>query len=367
MSRLSVHLSGTLGTFTLDVAFDASVRAVTALFGASGSGKTTVLRCLAGLVRLPGSRLVVDGDVWQDETTFLPPHRRPVGYVFQEPSLFPHLTVRANLTYGTRRRAAAPGIGFDKVVDILGLGSMLERHPDRLSGGEAQRVAIGRAVLAHPRLLLMDEPLASLDAPRKAEILPLVERLRDEAGIPILYVSHAIEEVIRLADTLVLLSEGRVAAVGGVEELMCRLDLHPVTGRHEAGAVISARVVAHDAEFGLTALAFGPHILRVARLDLEEGRSLRVRIRARDVTIAMERPVRTSVLNVFPGRVARIEDSQAPQVDVLLDIGAPLIARITRRSLVDLDLKEGMAVHALVKAVAIDRHSLGRAGASRED
>jgi molybdate transport system ATP-binding protein len=258
------------------------------------------------------------------------------------------------------------------VVDLLGIASLLARRPRDLSGGEKQRVAIGRALLSNPRLLLMDEPLASLDAPRKAQILPFVERLRDELKIPIIYVSHAMDEIIRLADTLVLLSDGQVAAVGGVADLTSRLDLRPLTGRYEAGAVIQAAVARQDAGDGLSELAFPGGRLVVPRVELPHGTPVRARIRARDVSLALSVPDDISILNIFAARVVEIADEPGAQLDIRLDIGTPtepvaLWARITARSAHRLGLAPGMPVVALVKAVALDRTSLGRLGPERPD
>ena len=362
---LSVDVKRRFGDFLLEARFEAA-GGVTALFGRSGSGKTSLVNLLAGLERPEAGRIAVDDQVLFDSRHGIdvPPERRRIGYVFQDARLFPHLSVRGNLTYGMNLVPPAERHqDFDAVVALLGLESLLQRRPHALSGGEKQRVAIGRALLASPRLLLMDEPLASLDAPRKEEILPLIERLRDQLGVPVVYVSHVMEEVVRLADTLVLLSDGAVAAVGGVEELSARLDLRPVTGRHEAGAVLAVTVAGHDQEFGLSRLEFLGNRLLVPRLDLEIGSRLRIRIRARDVALALEPPAGTSILNVIPGVVREIEAGDGPRVDVLIDAGAPLIARITRRSAHALGLEPGKTVFALIKAVAIDRQSLGGRGA----
>ena len=261
---------------------------------------------------------------------------------------------------------------MEEVVRTLGIGSLLRRRPHHLSGGEKQRVALGRALLASPSLLLMDEPLASLDGPRKSEVLPFIEALRDEFDIPIVYVTHAIEEIVRLADTMVLVSDGGIAAVGGVEELMSRLDLRPLTGRYEAGAVLTAEVETIDPEFSLANLRFAGGVLRVAGADLVPGQTVRVRVRARDVSLALARPTDISVLNIFEGDVTEVGDTvdetSGAQVDVRLDIGVPLWARITRRSVDDLGIAPGKRVHALIKAVAIDRQSLGMRGvAARRD
>jgi molybdate transport system ATP-binding protein len=302
------------------------------------------------------------------DRTDVPPERRRLGYVFQEDRLFPHLSVHGNLTYGLKRAPKAERrIGLDEVVALLGIESLLRRRPGDLSGGEKQRVSLGRALLANPRLLLMDEPLANLDQPRKDEVLPFIERLRDELAIPMVYVSHAMEEIVRLADTMVLISDGRAVAVGPVEDLTSRLDLRPLTGRYEAGSVLEAQVRGHDKTFGLTRLAFAGGQLMVPHVALPLGTPLRVRVRARDVALALAPPEGTSIQNIFPARVKDLARDQGPLVDVLLDAGgAPLWARVTARACQALTLEPGRQVYALVKAVAVDRHSLGRHGAARE-
>ena len=366
---IEVDVEKRLGGFALSVRFTAPAAGIIALFGRSGAGKTSIVNMLAGLLRPDRGRISVDG-----ETLFssvdridLPPERRRLGYVFQEGRLFPHYSVRGNLTYGAGRRD--PAVDFDAVVAMLGLGALLERRPSDLSGGEKQRVAIGRALLASPRLLLMDEPLASLDAPRKAEILPFIERLRAELRIPIIYVSHVMEEIVRLADTLVLLSDGTVAAVGTVEELTSRLDLRPLTGRSEAGAVIRTTVAGHDIAFGLSELAFPGGRLRVSHLALPLGTPVRVRIRARDVALATTRPTDISMRNVIAARIVEIVAERGPLVDIHLDIGRPgqpvaLWARITQRAARELDLAVGGEVFALLKTVSLDRSSLGGHGSA---
>ena len=365
---LEVAATRRIGDFGLDVRFSVAAGGITALFGRSGAGKTSTVNLIAGLARPDSGRIALDDLVLFDSESGidLQPERRRIGYVFQEGRLFPHMTVSGNLAYGTKRIASRERrIPFDHVVALLGLEALLHRHPENLSGGEKQRVAIGRALLSSPRLLLMDEPLASLDAPRKAEILPFIERLRDELKIPIVYVSHVMEEIVRLADTMVLLSEGQVAAVGPLDDVMSRLDLRPLTGRYEAGAVIPVTVAGHDDAFGLTHLAFAGGQLHVPRLDLDAGQRLRVRIRARDVALAIEKPAHISILNVFPGTVAEIA-SDGGLADVVVNIGAKVWARITARSLHELGLRPGSKVFALVKAVAIDRHSMGRSGTPRD-
>jgi molybdate transport system ATP-binding protein len=364
MSPLQARFTLERGAFRLDARFDAG-RGVTALFGASGSGKTTVLRCIAGLTRAPSGYVALEGQCWQDEARgwFVPAHKRPCGYVFQESSLFAHLSVRRNLAYGWRRIPAAERrTEFDRTVELLGLAPLLERMPGNLSGGERQRVAMGRAILASPRLLLMDEPLASLDTGRKAEILYYIERLRDELALPILYVSHALDEVVRLADRVVLLSEGRVLAAGPVGEMTARTELRAYLGRFEGGAVIDTRVAEHDLHWGLTRLEFAGGSLFAPDVDALVGERVRVRVRARDVSLALTRPQDASFLNIVPGVVRSIAASEGASVDIVLDAGgAALIARVTRRSVAALGLEPGRGVYALIKSVAIDRHSVGYA------
>ncbi|HSO06921.1 MAG TPA: molybdenum ABC transporter ATP-binding protein [Pelomicrobium sp.] len=359
---LELKVQKQLGAFRLDAEVAAGGR-VTALFGRSGSGKTTLANVAAGLVKPDRGRVVLGGTVVFDSERGIDvaAHRRRVGYIFQEARLLPHLTVRGNLLYGYQRTPAAERtVELAEVVELLGIAHLLERRPAGLSGGEKQRVAIGRALLTSPRMLLMDEPLASLDNLRKAEILQYIDRLKEELNVPILYVSHAIDEVVRLADTVVVLSDGAVRAAGPVEEVMGRLDLRPLTGRYEGGAVIEARVVAQDLDFGLATLRFSGGDLHVANLEALVGEPVRVRVRARDVALALERPEGLSMLNVLAGTVAEIADEGGAIVDVRVQVGDDaLISRITRRSLHDLGLAPGQPVYALIKAVALDRRSLG--------
>ena len=359
--RLEVSVARRLGAFALEAAF-ASGGGVTALFGRSGSGKTSVLNAIAGLLRPERGRIALDGEPLFDAAAGVDvaAHRRRIGYVFQEGRLLPHLTVRQNLLYG-RRFARGPGaVTLDKVTELLGLAALLERRPHDLSGGEKQRIAIGRALLADPLLLLMDEPLAALDAPRKSEILYYIERLRDEVGVPIVYVSHSLDEVVRLADTVVVMSEGRVLDSGPVDETMARMELRPYLGRFEGGAVIEARVAEQDLEMGLARLDFPGGALYAPDVDALVGERVRVRIRARDVSLATVRPEAISMLNVLPGTLTALGESAGASVDVQIDVaGTILLARITRKSVEALGLAPGRAVFALVKAVAIDRHSVG--------
>jgi molybdate transport system ATP-binding protein len=348
------------GSFALDVDFTAPDAGVTAVFGPSGSGKTTLLRCLAGLDRAAGGLLEVGGEVWQDEARgwFVPTHRRRVGYVFQDAGLFAHLSVRRNLDYGWRRTAAGQRrVAFDEAVEWLGLAPLLARDPRGLSGGERQRVAIARALLASPRLLLMDEPLAALDVAARREILPYLERVHAALEVPIVYVSHSAGEVLRLADHLLLLAGGRVRAAGPAGEVATRLDLLPWASDGELGAVVEATVAAHDDAFALTYVDFAGGRLSLPRLAAAPGSRLRVRVLATDVTLALDRPQRTSVLNIVAARVAEIAEDVsggAGQPVVKLDAGGtPLLAQITRKSLANLDLRPGQELYAVIKGVAL--------------
>ena len=361
---LDVAIRQRLDRFRLDVAFEAPGEGITALFGPSGAGKSSTVNAIAGLAHQAEGRIVLKDQVLFDSSarTFLPPERRRIGYVFQEPRLFPHLSVRRNLLYGWRRaRPRAPQHEIDKVVEMLGLGPFMERGPGALSGGEKQRVALGRALLSNPALLLLDEPLAAMDQARKGEILPYLERLRDEAGIPMVYVSHSIEEVTRLADRMVVLNQGAVAAEGSVFEITARLDLFPFTGRYEAGAVIETRVLRQDPAYAMTCLGFGGGELWVPAVDLPEGARVRVRLRARDVILDRARPTTSSVNNILEGVVTKIREDPGPFVDVQLDCkGTRILARITRRSLARMDLKPGEQAFALAKSVTIDRRAVTR-------
>jgi molybdate transport system ATP-binding protein len=361
---IAVDIAARHGTFRLEVAFRAEAPIV-GLFGRSGAGKTCLVNVLAGISRPERGTIVVSGITLFDSARGIdvPPERRRLGYVFQDDLLFPHLDVESNLLYGFQRAPLDQRVIDPKhVIELLGLGSLLERLPTALSGGERQRVAIGRALLAQPRLLLMDEPLASLDVGRRDEVLRYIELLRDDLHIPIVYVSHSVAEITRLADTMVLLSEGKALAVGEVDEVMGRIDLRPQTGRYEAGAVIDTVVAAHDVDYGLTTLRFDGGDLTVPNVEALIGERVRVRIRARDVSIALARPEGLSIVNVLEGSVAAIADDRRPIVELQLRVGAArLQARITRRSCDELRLAEGRRVYALVKAVSLDRRSVGYA------
>ncbi len=341
-----------LGDFRLDVELALPMRGITGLLGASGSGKTTLLRCIAGLEQASTGRLVVDGEVWHDAATSRPVHERPLGYVFQEARLFPHLDVRRNLAYGQSRRGAG-AVDFDEVVELLGLAPLLERMPDDLSGGEAQRVAIARALLAAPRFVLMDEPLASLDRPRREEVLPFLDRLHAELEIPIVYVSHSVDEVCRLCDYLVIMRDGSAVAHGELHEVLARLDVQLLTGE-DAGAVLETTVSDYDAEDDLTRLGFSGGTFLVPGRVGAAGQPLRLRIRAGDVSLCRDRPEQSTILNIVPGIIEELQDGDGPTVLVRLKVGEDmLVARITRRSVRELGLRVGDEVLAQVKSVAV--------------
>jgi len=353
---LDVHIVRQQGDFRLDVAFRSPDVGVTALFGRSGAGKTSVVNMVAGLVRPDRGHIIVNGRTLFDAAKGLhrPPETRRMGYIFQDGRLFPHLSVKSNLTYGLRRTPPAERhVALDDVVDLLGIGHLLHRRPAKLSGGEKQRVAIGRALLTSPSLLLMDEPLASLDRSRKAEVMPFLARLCVELSTPILYVSHSLEEVLNLADTMVLLDGGRVSAAGRLEDLMNRRDLQRLTGAADIGTIIAAAVEAH--EDGMTRLRFQGGVLWVPEMAAPRGSPLRVRIGARSVAIALQEPADTSFQNIFRGKVTAIADGPGDFRDVQIDIGSPLLARITPRALHRLSLTPGKPVYALVKSAVVAR------------
>jgi molybdate transport system ATP-binding protein len=350
MSGIKALFKRVLGDFALDVSLQLPGRGVTAIFGPSGSGKTTLLRSIAGLERESsrlGGYLAVNGDVWQDEAKgiFKPVHSRSLGYVFQAANLFSHLTVQGNLDYGMRRVPLAERkVSFTQATELLGIEKLLHRQPDTLSGGERQRVAIARALATSPQLLLMDEPLAALDVQRKAEVLPYLERLHTELAIPVIYVSHAPDEVARLADHLVLLDAGRVLASGPTRELMTRLDL-PLAHGDAAAAIINAVVTRVEPDYHLSHAEFVGGQISLLSPNLQVGQRVRVRIQARDVSLTLERQQGTSVLNIFAANVLVISPDSPGQVMVALDAGgSTILARITQKSLETLQLQPGSPV-----------------------
>lgn len=352
---LEVDLAHGQGAFRAEMSFLAQGR-LTCLFGRSGAGKTTLVNAIAGLIRPREGRIVADGAVLLDTAkgVFVPPYRRRIGYVFQEGRLFPHFSVRQNLLFGRWFVGGEVGPDPAAVTELLGIGHLLDRRPSTLSGGEKQRVAIGRALLARPRLLLMDEPLASLDEARKAEILPYIERLRDEGGVPIVYVSHAVSEVVRLADTVVMLEAGRVVATGPATEILVQTRLGPMAGERDAGAVLEGCVLDRDEVFGLARVATGAGEVWVPGA-MRPGERVRLLVPAREVMIATERPAGISALNVLPAVIECLA-AVGGAVEVTLACGeARLLARVTRKSAAELALAPGRVVHALLKSMSLDR------------
>ncbi|MGA2552012.1 MAG: molybdenum ABC transporter ATP-binding protein [Burkholderiaceae bacterium] len=363
-AELELDISVRLGQFQLDAKFTAPARGITALFGRSGAGKTTVINALAGIVRPSRGSIRVDGQTWFDaeRAIDLRISERAVGYVFQDARLFPHLNVRSNLLYGLKRaqrRGRTVRVQMDEVVTLLGLKTLLGRRPGHLSGGEQQRVALGRALLCQPEVLLMDEPLAALDAPRKSEVLPYIEKLRDEFRVPIIYVSHSLEEITRLADYVVILAQGRSVAAGGLIEIMQDPHFAPLIGRYEAGSVLECKVRSHDADTQLTTLSFAGGVLVVPEVALPVGHSVRVRLRAREVALATSYCGELSITNQLEGRVAGIIERQGPYVEIAVAIGPSIVrALITRQSRERLGIAQGSLVFALVKSVTLDRRSV---------
>ena len=379
---IGAHFTHCYDDFVLDVDLALPATGVTVLYGHSGSGKTTLLRCLAGLVHAPGGTLSVDGDQWQGDEVFVPIHKRPIGYVFQEPSLFEHLTVEGNLSYAQKRVDLADSSGSvlssEEVIELLGIENLLQRKPNQLSGGEKQRVAIARALFSQPELLLMDEPLASLDTQRKREILPYLEKLRLELKIPIIYVTHSIDELSRLADWVVVLDQGRVAANGSLADVLTALD-SPMQ-LDDAGVVLETTIVSREAQWDLMRVGFIGGKLLLADNGRAEGETLRVRVDARDVSLTLSQHTDTSILNALPATV--IEISACLSQDAVLvklglghqstaaldeskvmdeqskagrDSNEILLSRITRRSAEHLALAVGSQVWAQIKSVAVLR------------
>ena len=352
-ARLQLQRPG----FSLDVDLHLPGSGVTAFFGPSGCGKTTCLRAIAGLTRAHGSHVSVNGEVWQDDAQQIwrATHERALGYVFQEASLFDHLNVRRNIDYGLQRTPSARRkVALELAVELLGIGHLMNRKPAALSGGERQRVAMARALATSPRVLLMDEPLAALDAQRKAEVLPYLERLHQTLDIPVLYVSHAMDEVARLAQHMVLLDQGKVIACGDLQELIVQLDL-PLAQGDAAAAVIDGTVMHYDPSDCIATVAFeGGQLLLPTHKALPNGTPVRLRVQARDVSVALQAPQDSSILNIVPAVIAQLRQDSPGQMIVALDIGSTrLLARVTQRSIQALGLAPGQAAFAQVKAVSI--------------
>ena len=356
MSIIKARFELSYDDFKLDVDLTWPSTGVTVLFGHSGSGKTTLLRCIAGLEKAPKGYLEINGRVWQDSerNVFLPTYKRPLGYVFQEANLFSHLSVLANLHYGLKRIKNNLGlIKLNQIIELLGIGHLLTRMPNNLSGGERQRVAIARALALNPEILLMDEPLASLDFKRKQEILPYLSRLHQQLDIPVVYVTHSQEEVAQLADTLVILEDGCILASGPLSEMQSRLDL-PQAKDREAATVWQVTIAEHESDYHLTRVEFDGGTLSLTAVDADIGTELRVQIYARDVSITLTEPSATSILNVLPAVINQLNAGRESQAVVQLQLGQQLLlAHITRKSLLLLDLQIGMSVFVQIKGTSI--------------
>ena len=360
-SALSLQLRSQRGEFRLDVEAEIPLAGITAIFGPSGSGKTSLLRLIAGLDRPGEGRIAMGGDVWSDSArrVFMPAHKRPVGLVFQDARLFAHLSVAGNLAYGQARAGTEPPrFDSETIIAALDLAPLLARRPASLSGGEAQRVALGRALLAQPRLLLLDEPMAGLDHARRAELLPYLDTTLRQLEIPALYVSHSVEEVVRLADRVLALSHGQCVAIGPVEDVFARLEIEPLEREFEAGSILAGRLVAHDRRLQLSRVDIGGQVLELPMpVAVQPGETVRLRIRARDVAIATLKPQAISIRNVLDGRIVGISEiGNSPYADLTVSIGtSQLKARLTRASVEALELVPGQVVYALVKSASFDR------------
>ena len=350
------------GNFVVQTAFSGPGSGVTALYGPSGAGKTSVVNMVAGLMRPDNGHITINGHCLfsKVEKINLPPESRRIGYVFQDGRLLPHLSVKSNLMYGlTRTPAKDRFVRPDQIVDLLGIGHLLKRRPAGLSGGEKQRVAIGRALLTSPELLLMDEPLASLDQARKNEVMPFIQRLCHEFSLPVLYVSHSLEEILNLAAYLVLIDNGKVEAAGPIEELLSQPELAPMLPREDFGSVVSTTVSVTRDAYDLTHLTFAGGILKVPGFKVEQGSRVRVRIPAQSVGIALQPPQQSSFQNIFPGTIESISNGSGPFVTLRIDVGHPLLARITLNAKEDLGLHHGQKVYALVKSVNVSHGGNG--------
>jgi molybdate transport system ATP-binding protein len=362
MTEIIAQFKLDYGAFALDVDLRLPSSGITVLFGHSGSGKTTLLRCIAGLQHAPQGFLSINGNIWQDSDNklFLPAHKRSLGYVFQEANLFAHLTVQDNLAYGLKRirqNTKHKNRIVRQIIELLGIEHLMERMPERLSGGERQRVAIARALVLNPEVLLMDEPLASLDFKRKQEILPFLTRLHNELNIPVLYVTHSQQEVAQLADYLLVLADGQVQAAGLLSETLSRLDL-PMAQDQQAGSVWQVSIIGHEVAYHLTHVGFEGGELSLPSINAPLGTSLRIQIHARDVSITFEVPKATSILNVLPATITDImDDAENGQTVLRLQVGSqPLLAHITRKSAHCLNLQTGMNVFVQIKSTSLLTH-----------
>ena len=359
---IEIKIRHPLADFVLDVDFSIDANTTTALFGPSGAGKSTLINMLAGLQQPAEGRITINGRVVEDsdsQTSVAPQHRK-IGYVFQQPHLFPHLSVEKNLLFGWRRTPSRVSeTEITRLVDLLGIASLMNRKPRALSGGEKQRVALGRALLTNPDLLLLDEPLAALDHKRRDEILPYIEKVRQEQQIPMLYVSHSIDEVTRIADQVHIINAGKIVTAGSVSDVFSRVDLYPITGRFEAGAVIDGEISQNHHEHGLTEISFGTQILTVPLIKGKKGDAIRVRVRARDIIIAKQKPEAISANNIFKGVILDIRATEDLYADLQIQCDTSrLLARITRHSAARLDLQIGNEVYAVIKSVTVDRRTL---------
>jgi molybdate transport system ATP-binding protein len=357
---LSVTVKKRRGSFSLDAHFELPTPGVVALFGRSGCGKSTLVNVIAGLLDADSGRVALDDIVLLDteRRLYVPPEHRRIGYVFQDARLFPHLSVAANLKYGERRAPPQRFVNLDTVAGLLDLGPLMDRRTHQLSGGERQRVAIGRALLAQPRLLLLDEPLASLDAARRDEVLPYLETLRDQLAVPMVYVSHDFDEVLRLATYVVLMESGKTIAQGGVGEMSLNSGLRSIIGADAVGAIVDGTVLGMDAASGLMRVRLGHGELRVEAANFAAGSKLRVQLLARDLIVATQEPQHLSVRNILTGVITAVSSDDADSDLVAIDIGgATIMARVTKAATRDLSLEPGLPAWALVKAVSLRGHS----------
>ena len=354
--------------FVLDANFEAPTPGVVALFGRSGCGKTTAVNIIAGLLGADAAHIELDGTVleYRSAGIYVPPERRRIGYVFQDGRLFPHMSVLRNLRYGLTRADAASGaqpMGMEQIVSLLGLERLLARRPHQLSGGEKQRVSLGRALLSQPRMLLLDEPLAALDTARREEVLPYLEKLRDSFSIPMVYVSHQFDEVLRLATHVVLLNAGRVLAQGSLNEVSLHPAFRSIVGPDSVGAVLDGVVTQVDASCGMAGLRVGRGELNVSVRDVRAGERVRVQLLARDIILATEVPRGLSVRNELRGVVVDVIEDEEDAVLVTVDIGgANVLSRVTRQAMSSLGLRAGLEVWVLVKAVSTRGHAFRVAG-----